>query len=89
MLLIEHIYPHYKVVVLKACPGVIKLDPVLVSKYLRADGAAQLIQIQVELPAVLVHLRAGWRSDDSLTMFGNAVEEIFIKLGFHLKFTDH
>lgn len=81
MLRIEYIYPYYKVVVLKACPGVIKLDPVLMSKYLRADAAAQLIQIQVELPAVLVQLRAGWRKDDGLTMFGDAVEEIFTKLG--------
>lgn len=77
MLLIECIYPNYKVVVFKACPGVIKLDPVLVSKYVRVDGTAQLIQIQVELPAVLVYFCAGWRKDDGLTMFGNVVEEIF------------
>lgn len=59
------------------------------SKYLRADAAAQLIQIQVELPAVLVQLRAGWRKGDGLTMFANVVEEIFTKLGLRLEFTDH
>lgn len=58
------------------------------SKYLRADGAAQLIQIKAKLPAVFVYLRSGWREDDGLTMVGNAVEEIFIKLGLHLEFTD-
>lgn len=89
MLLIECIYPYYEVVVLKACPGVIELDPVLVSKYLRANGTAQLIQIQVEIPAVLVHFCAGWRKDDGLTTFGNVVEEIFTKLGLHLEYTEH
>lgn len=58
------------------------------SKYLRADAAAQLIQIQVELPAVLVQSRAGWRKGDGLTMFGDAVEEIVTKLGLCLEFTD-
>lgn len=88
MLLFEYIYPYYKVVVLKTCPGVIKWDPVLVFKYLRADSAAQLIQIQVELPADLVYLCAGWRKCDGSTMFGNAVEEIFIKLRLHLERAD-
>lgn len=88
MLLLEYIYPYYKVVVLKTCPGVIKLDPVLVFKYLRADGATQLIQIQVELPADLVYLCAGWRKCDGPTMFCNAVKEIFIKLRLHFKLAD-
>lgn len=83
------IYPNYKVVVSKGCPGVIKLDPVLVSKYLRADGAAQLIQIQAEVPAVLVLFCADWRGDDGLSTFGNAVGGRFIKLGLLLEFTAH
>lgn len=58
-------------------------------KYVRADGAAQLIQIQVDLPAVLVHLCAGWREGDGLAMFGNAVEEIFMTLTLHLELADH
>lgn len=89
MFLRVYIYPHYKVVVLKTCPGVIKLDPVLVFKYFRADGAAQLIQIQVELPAVLVHLCAGWGEGDGLAMFGNAVEETFMTFRLHLELADH
>lgn len=64
----ENIYPHNKVVVLKASPRVIKLDPALMFKYVRLDGTVQLVHIQVELPAVLVEFCTGWWIDDGLTM---------------------
>lgn len=69
-LLVKNIYPHYKVVVLKACPGVIKLDPARMFKYLTADGAVQLIHIQVEIPIVLVDFCTGRGSGDGPTMRG-------------------
>lgn len=76
-MLVEYIYPHNKVVVLKACPGVIKLDPASMFKYLRGDGAVQFIHIQVEIPAVLVDFCTGWGIGDGFTMFGSVVKEIF------------
>lgn len=74
----KYIYPHDKVVVLKACPGVIKLDPTLMFKYLTADGFVQLIHIQVEIPTVLVDFCTGWGTGDGLTTFGHAMEEIYV-----------
>lgn len=68
----ENIYPHNKVVVLKASPRVIKLDPALMFKYVRLDGTVQLVHIQVELPAVLVEFCTGWWIDDGLTMGGHS-----------------
>lgn len=76
---VRYIYPHDKVVVLKACPGVIKLDPALMFKYLTADGFVQLIHIQVEIPTVLVDFCTGWGTGDGLTTFGHAIEEIYLK----------
>ncbi len=61
---------------MKACPGVIKLDPALMFKYLTADGPVQFIHIQVEIPTVLVDFCAGWGIGDGLTMFGRVVKEI-------------
>lgn len=52
---------------MKACPGVIKLDPAGMFKYLAADGAAQLFHIQVEIPIVLVDFGRGRGTDDGLT----------------------
>lgn len=68
----ENIYPHNKVVVSKASPRVIKLDPALMFKYVRLDGTVQLVHIQVELPAVLVEFCTGWWIDDGLTMGGHS-----------------
>lgn len=76
ILLVKYIYPHNKVVVFKACPGVIILDPALMFKYLTADGAVQFIHIRVEIPTVLVDFCVGWRIGDGLTMFGSVVKEI-------------
>lgn len=83
--LVRNIYPNYKVVVLKACPGVIKLDPARMLKYLTADGAVQLIHIQVEIPAVLVDFCAGWGTGDGLTMFVSIIDEIFTKIRLHIQ----
>lgn len=77
LLLVKYIYPQNKVVVLKACPGVIKLDPALVFKYLTADGAVQFIHIEGEIPTVFVDFCTGWRICDGLTMFGGVIKEIF------------
>lgn len=74
---LKYIYPHYKVVVLKARPGVIKLDPALMFKYLTADGAVQLIHIHVEIPTVLVDFCTGWGTGDGLTTCGGAMEDIY------------
>ena len=75
ILLIKDIYPHYKVVVLKACPVVIKLDPALVFKYLIADGTVQFIHIQVKLPTVLVDFCMSRGTGNGLTMFGSVVRK--------------
>lgn len=77
ILLVKYIYPNNKVVVLKACPGVIKLDPAFMFKYLTADGAVEFIHIQVQIPTVLVDFCTLWGIGDGLTMFGSAVKEIF------------
>lgn len=74
-MLVKYIYPHYKVVVLKACPGVIKLGPALMFEYLTADGAVQFIHIQVQIPTVLVDFCTGWGIGDGLTMFGSVIKE--------------
>lgn len=54
-------------------------------KYLTADGAVQLIHIQVEIPTVLVDFCTGWGTADGLTMFGSVMEEIFTKIRLHFK----
>lgn len=66
MLPLPYTYPHHEVVVLKSRPGVVKLDPAPLFKYLTADGGVQLVQVQVEIPAVLGRLRAGRRENDGL-----------------------
>lgn len=81
--MVKYIYPNNKVVVLKACPGVIKLDPALMFKYLTTDGAVQFIHIQVEIPTVLVDFCTGWGTGDGLTMFGSVVKELHISI--HIK----
>lgn len=83
-MLVKYIYPHNKVVVFKACPGVIKLDPALVFKYLTADGAVQFIHIEGEIPTVLVDFCTGWRICDGLTTFGSGIKEIFTQITLHL-----
>lgn len=72
---------------MKACPGVIKLDPASMFKYLTADGAVQLIHIQVEIPTVLVDFCTGWGIGDGLTMFGSVMKEIFTKIRLNVELT--
>lgn len=76
VLCVKYIYPHNKVVVAKACPGVIKLDPALVLKYVTADGTVQLIHVQVEIPRVLVDFHFGRWIGDGFTVFGCVVKKI-------------
>ncbi len=85
ILLVKYIYPHNKVVVFKARPGVIKLDPALMFKYLTADGAVQFIHIQVEIPTVLEDFCTGWGRGDGLTMFGVVIKDISTTLRLNLK----
>lgn len=56
-------------------------------KYLTADGAVQLIHIQVEIPTVLVDFCTGWGIGDGLTMFGSVMKEIFTKIRLNVELT--
>lgn len=87
ILLMKDIYPYYKVVVLKACPVVIKLDPALMFKYLTADGTVQFIHIQVKLPTVLVDFCMVRGIENGLTMFESVVKNIHTKTTLNLEFT--